>query len=192
MRAVLHLPAHDRSAGHADALAPGDELGRRPFAVRAVRCRHVLGVGREGAPDGAVGVHRHALLAGEGLHRRAADAQLDLGAHQPVRHAVVVAVELDVVVDVHARALEAHDGHAARRQRPQRRLIQPPEGLAAAAGQLLERARVQVGDELADRRVELGQAEEAAVAQAREDPSFDHEHRALDLRLVPRMRGPGR
>ena len=43
MRAVLELPGHHRGGAHADALAPGDELGRRPLQVRAVRRRHVLG-----------------------------------------------------------------------------------------------------------------------------------------------------
>ena len=89
------------------------------LAVRAVRRRHVLGRGGEAAAHGAVRMHGHALLAGVGFDGAAADAQFHLGAHQPVGNAVVVAVQVDVVVDVHAGALEAGYGYAHRRQRTQ-------------------------------------------------------------------------
>jgi hypothetical protein len=68
------------------------------------------------------------LLQGQALHQRGGgDAQFDLAAHQPVRHAVVVAVELDVVVDVDLgrfqRAIEAlaGSGRSAGRPAPRRR-----------------------------------------------------------------------
>jgi very-short-patch-repair endonuclease len=33
MRAVLELPGHHRGSAHADTLAPGDQLGRRPLQM---------------------------------------------------------------------------------------------------------------------------------------------------------------
>lgn len=89
MRAVLHLPAHHGGAGRADALAPGDESGGRPFEMRAVRGGHVLGGRGVRAALRAQGVHGHALIAAEDFHGGSGDAQLHHGAHQPVRHAVV-------------------------------------------------------------------------------------------------------
>jgi hypothetical protein len=112
MRAMLHLPARHRGGGHTDALTPGDELGRRPLTVCAVRRWHVLGQRRVLAPQGAVSVYGHPGIAGHHFHRGGCHPQFDLAANQPVRHAVVVAIELDVVVDVDARALEVGDGHA--------------------------------------------------------------------------------
>lgn len=44
-------------------------------------------------------------------------------------------------------------------------------------------AGVELGDQLADRQVELSQAEEALVAQARQHPALDQQHRLLDLAL---------
>ena len=72
------------------------------------------------------------------------------GAHQPVRHAVVVAVELDVVVDVDLGASSsgatrmplAGSGRSAGR-------VERLEGAAPAAGQLLEGALVQIDQQLA-------------------------------------------
>jgi hypothetical protein len=59
-----------------------------------------------------------------------------------------------------------------------------------AAGQLLERALVQIGQQHGDGPVQLGQAEEAPVAQPRQDPALDHLHADLHLGLVARVR-PG-
>jgi len=52
-----------------------------------------------------------------------------------------------------------------------------------ATGQLLEPSLVQVSQQLADRRVELGQAEEAPVAQPGQNPAFDDLNPDFDLRL---------
>ncbi|MFM9428869.1 hypothetical protein RCH10_005346, partial [Variovorax sp. GrIS 2.14] len=42
----------------------------------------------------------------------------------------------------------------------------------------------QIDQQLGDGAVELGQAEEAPVAQPRQNPSLDYEYRVLDLRLA--------
>ena len=127
------------------------------------------------------GVAGHALVGREGLHQGVGDAQLDRGAHEPVRHAVVVGIELDVVVDVDLGGLPAADLVARGRQRLERRGVELLEGAAPAAGELLEGALVQIDEQLGDGAVELGQAEESAVAQPRQDPSLDHEHRSSRL-----------
>jgi hypothetical protein len=171
MRTVLHLPAHDARCGP-DALAPGNQPLRRPLPVRSVRGGHVLldsGVLTAPAAQGMAG---HALVAGKRFHRSGGDAQLHFGAHQTVRHGVEVAVELDVVGDVHAGAFPARQLEACRWQRPQRRLVQLLEGTAPAAGQLLERPLIQFGEQCTDGGIQFGQAEEAPVAQLRQDPAL--------------------
>jgi len=66
---ALHLPAHHAGGGCAHALAPGDELGRRPLRLRPVRRRHVLGHRGEAAHPVAAGMGGDALAAQQHLHR---------------------------------------------------------------------------------------------------------------------------
>ena len=189
---VLHLPAHHPGGGRADALTPADELGRRPLQVRPVRGRHVLGHRGEATYLGVAGVGGDALAAQQHLQRVGCDAQLHRDADMLVRHRVVVALEGDVVVDVHPCRLELRQHHRRGRQRLQGRCVQCGEGRRPAAGQLLERALVQVRQQQVNSPVELGQAEEAPVAQPRQDPALDHLHADFDLGLVlraPRARG---
>ena len=47
----------------------------------------------------------HALALEEALHRGGGEAHVELVAHQMVRHAVVVAVDVHVVINVHRGAL---------------------------------------------------------------------------------------
>ena len=70
-------------------------------------------------------------------------------------------------------------GKPSGRQRPKRWGVKRVEGAAPAAGQLLEGPLVEVCEQLGDRPVELGQAEEAAVAQARQDPALNQQYRAF-------------
>ena len=65
--------------------------------------------------------------------------------------------------------------------RPVELFEQGAAGDAEAADQVL---LIELPQHFADRRVELGQAVEAAVAQAPEQPPLDYQHRGLDLRLV--------
>ena len=74
---------------------------------------------------------RDALAAMQHLDGIGAVAQGDLAAHQRVRHRVVVAVEFDVVVDVHARLLPLAEPVGLGRQRAQRRRVELLEGAAA-------------------------------------------------------------
>ena len=66
------------------------------------------------------------------------------GAHQGVRHAVVVALEFDVVIDVDLGALAEKDLKALGWQRLQGRRVELLESAAPVAGQLLEGALVQI------------------------------------------------
>src|SRR3546814_15839933 len=53
------------------------------------------------------------------------------------------------------------------------------EELPAAGAELAHQAGVEIPDQLADRGVQLGQREEPAVPQPRQDPEHDDQHRRL-------------
>ena len=76
-----------------------------------------------------------------------------------------MALEGDVVVDVHACRLELRQHHRRGRKCLQGRRVQRREGRRPAAGQLLERPLVQVRQQQVNSPVEFGQVEEAFVVQ---------------------------
>ena len=86
----------------ADRARPGDEAQGRPLEVVLMRWGHVGGVGGVPAADLAADMGRHPLPAMEQFDRRHRQAGIDEFVHQLVGDGVVVAVQLDVVVDIHA------------------------------------------------------------------------------------------
>ena len=73
------------------------------------------------------------LAVVETFDRGGGDAHLDLLLHQAVRDAVVVAVDVDVVVDVDDRRLPLGEFVARGRQRLHRRAVDGLEGALARA-----------------------------------------------------------
>ena len=67
------------------------------------------------------------------------------------------------------------------------RAVDALEGGAPAALELLERPHVQIFEQVGDGFVELGEAEELAVAQVPQDPTLRDLHTDLDLGLVARL-----
>ena len=112
-------------------------------------------------------------------------SRLDALVDELIGDAVVVVRDLDVVIDVHAAVRPHRELVGRRRQGPERGAIELLEELAPGDAELLHRARIERRQELADRRVQLGEVEEAAVAERREDPSLGQEHTRLRLRLIP-------
>ena len=85
-----------------------------------------------------------------------------------------MAVELDVVINVDARAdLPVAVDEGLGGQRAERGLIQSREELAATGAIEPHGPRVQVGEQLGDARVEGGEREEGLVPEAGEDPPGD-------------------
>jgi hypothetical protein len=99
------------------------------------------------------------------LHRRRREAHLDRLTNQRVRHAVVVPLDLDVVVDVHARLLPLGEGVGRRGQRQQRRPLHLLEELSTIALHLLEGAAIELLEEPGDLLVQLVQAGEGVIPQ---------------------------
>lgn len=87
-------------------------------------------------------------VAVQDLHAMRAQSQIDARSSQRRGHAVKAAVHPDVVVDVDLAALEDRAPMGMQWQRPQQRLVEPLEPLPATTIELLERALVQVLQQL--------------------------------------------
>ena len=121
---------HELARARPDARAPRDQPRRSPLQMLLVGLGHVLGFGRVPSAGVAAGVRGQAPPVVEDLHRGGGKADLDLLVHQRVRNRVVVAVDLDVVVDVDLGVLPVPMAEALLRQ-----------GLQDAAGRAARTAR---------------------------------------------------
>ncbi len=93
-------------------------------------------------------------------------------------------VHVDVVIQPRAAALPFGAGirvHGQRQQRQQRRTLDRLEQRPAARAQVAHRPVVQVGNQLADGAIQLGQRKEPAMPQPGENPTLHH----LDGNLDP-------
>ncbi len=120
-------------------------------------------------------------------HRRQPD--LDVGVDQGMRHGVAVAVDLDVVVDVHPGlppfGVDVPVGRERLEGRTVKALEEHPAGLPAVP---LHGPGVEILEQLADAGVEGGQREERLMPKPREDPPLRDQHGRLDFRLVTGLR----
>ncbi len=104
-----------------------------------------------------------------------------------------MALDIDVIID--ANPAHAPFGEDVRldRQRHEGGPVEFFEELSARAAEATDRPLlVEPFEQIADRRVQLGQAVEPLMAQPRQNPSLDDENRRLDLGFVARPVWPGR
>ena len=166
----------------ADGAGPGDEARGGPLQVQLMRFGHVGRVGGVPAAEMAADMGRHPLPAMEELDRRHRQARIDELVAEGVGDGVVVSVELDVVVDIHAGVVvPLADDECLGREGPEGGAIQALEELPAAGAVEPHRAHVQDLEQLGDAGVERGEGEEPLVAQPGQDPPGDDEHPRLDL-----------
>ena len=119
-------------------------------------------------------------------------AQLEVLLAQLMGDAVVAPLELHVVVDVCPYLLALSHLEAQRRQCAHRWSVNGLECLLTIAFEFLKGPLVEVIDELGDGVVELNQAEECTIAQARQDPPLRDQHADFDLGLALGFSGRGR
>ena len=125
-----------------------------------------------------------ALAAMEALDGVGGDAHVHLFFDERMGHGVVMAMDLDVIVDVDPGLLPLGvfvrvDGKGA-----QGRFIQLLKQGAPGARQFLEGPVVERLEQRPDGAVQLGQGEALTVAQRGKNPSLYHLYRDLGLRLV--------
>src|SRR5712691_755191 len=189
MRTIRENRLHQRGGLRADGAGPVDETRGGPLEVALVRLRHVGRVGGVLAADGAPPMGRDALAAVKDLDGRRGQARVDVLVQERVGDGVVMAVELDVVVDVDASPdLPVAVDEGLRGERAERRLIETLEEVAAAGAVEPHRPGVEIRQELGDPRVEGGEGEEGLVTEAGEDPPLRDLHGDFDLRLVSGLR----
>ena len=102
----------------------------------------------------------------EDLERPLGEAGVDLRPDQSVRHRVVEAVDLDMIVETDPSQAPLRVLPVRLRQGPQHRPFDALEQVAAAQSQTPHHARVQPFENLADRLVAVGKREEGLMAQA--------------------------
>src|SRR5215470_12796297 len=163
-----------------------------PAGMRPLCARHVLrgsGVTSAGAAANMAG---DALALVEQLDGALSDAGLDLLLQQPVRHRVVVALDVHVVIEPDPAqpplGIDIRFARQAAERRPIELLEEPPPADAEPS----HRPIVEIGEQHADRAVQLRQREEALVAQPRQDPAFDHLDRDFHFGLVAWLARPRR
>jgi hypothetical protein len=117
---------------------------------------------------------------------------LDDLADQTGWYRVEVSLNFDVVIRRYAGAAPFGVLIGLGWQRHQGRTIDGLEELTAAGTELAHQAGVEVLDQDTDRDVQLGEREEAPIAQTRQNPALNDENRRLDLGLIARLAWPRR
>ena len=103
---------------------------------------------------------------------------------QGMGHRIVMLGDLDMIIEAGAAFLPFGVLVCLARQRLQRRLVECLEQLPAGCAQVFCDAPVHLFQQFMDGLVQLGEAEEAAIAQPGQDPTLDD----LDADFHPRLR----
>ncbi len=149
--------------------------------------RHMLGIRAVLAARVAALVGGHPLAAMEDLDHARGGANLDLGADQRMRNRVEEVVDLDVIVEVDARASPLGELPVVGGQRNEGVALDPVEQFAAAQAQLAHRPLVHALHGQRDRRVAFGEREESQPPQPPQNTGLGESDSGFDLRLVPRF-----
>src|SRR5215470_870139 len=152
---MLYEVARERADGN----RPVEKAAWRPFEMSAVRFGHVLGDGRMATLTIRARMEGDALVIEKALDRSGRDADIELSFHQRVRDAVVMAVKLDMIVDVDAGFLPFGVFVGLEWKRFKSRLFKRLKLRMARAGQLFERLAIERVEKGPDTQVEVGQGE---------------------------------
>lgn len=196
--ALFGMPAagqergHHRCRGRPDALPPLDQAGGGPRQISLVRRREMRGDRGVSAALGTPHMARHTLALVETLDGRGREPDVQGPVHQGGRDAVVVALDLDMRIDIHPGRPPLGIDIRLGGQRLERWPVHRLELGLPTAGEFLEGAAIQPDQASGDRGVELRQTEEGVMPQAGQDPSFHQQDARFDFRLVPGFADPGR
>src|SRR3954453_17160977 len=164
----------------------------RPLGVTPVCTRHVLWDSGVPVPHGRERMAGNARAAIEDLDGRVGDARLDDFTDEARGDGVEVACNLDVVIGGDTGALPLGITIRFSWQRFERRPLDRLQEFAPALAELTHDLRVEIGDALVDRDIEIGEREEAPVAQSCQHEALDNLHGHFHLGLVARLADPRR
>src|ERR1035438_3069451 len=136
------------------------------MALGHVLAHRAVVVGREVAH-----VRHHTIPAMKDLHRVGGGTGFELFPDQRIGNAVIVAIDLDVVVDVYAHRLPLGHDIALGWKRLQRGSIQGGIERSTTPFPLAERTLIYALQEFRDGLVEIGDREELVVAQYGDEPA---------------------
>src|SRR5205823_1173915 len=193
MRPLLHDEIAERGGCWPDEGGVPADTADGPVGVTAMAGWHVVGGSGVLAVATRSHVHGNALALDEDLHGAAGEPHLDLAAREAVGNAVEMPLDIDMVID--ADTAHAPFGEHIRlgRQRLERRPVELFEQLPARDAEPADRSLlVEPLEQIADLRIQLGEAVEPAIAQTTDQPAFDDQHAGFDFWLIAWPAWPGR
>ena len=134
----------------------------------------------------------NALAAMEHFDRAGGEARPQHLAQEPVRHRVVMLLDLDVIVEAGTAFLPFAERVGLGRQRLQGGSLELLKQRPSARAEMARHAVIESGDLDGDRRIQGSQREEAVVPELGDDPARRHLYGDFDLGLVARLVGSGR
>lgn len=192
MGAFAQHRRHQRLDGGAEGGAPADEPRGRPFQMLLMTVRHVSR--DRGVPSAAevAEMDRDPLTVVEDLDGARGGSELEALLSEREGHAVAVALEFDVVVDIGADPFPAAGLEARGRQRSHRGVIEREEERASTGAVMPHHAVVELVEEVPNPPIEGAEADGRLVTQPRQDPALGHLDPDLDFGFVSRTGRPRR
>jgi hypothetical protein len=187
MRSMREDGDDQRFGVRANGARPAPEAVGRPFGVAAMRARHVVGIGAMPATAVAALMGGDTPAAMEHLDGTRGNAHIDLGANERVRHRVVEAFDLDMVIEPDAGETPFRIFVILRRQSPQRRPLDALEQIPPAHPEATHDMAIHAIEAARDRRIAFREREEGLVAQPAENVALGKAHASFDLGLVARL-----
>lgn len=192
VRALLEDQLAQSSAGWSDRGGIAPDAVDRPVGVTAMAGGHVLEHGSVLAVAAGAQMRGDPLAPGEHLDGSPGHPRLDGLAGKAIRHAVVMPVDIDVIIDADAADTPLGEHVGLDRQGLEPRAIEFFEKLAPCHAEPPDRPLiVETDQQRADRLIERRQAVEALVAKPSDNPALHDEHGGFDLGLVAWLAGPG-
>ena len=163
-----------------------------PILAEPMVCWHVIAVGRMLAVARGSGMGGDALPFKIYLNRACSDPCPQLLLQKLMRHRVVMAANIDMVIKARAALLPFGVNVRVNGQRLQRRAIQAFKQIAAAGTEMAGNLTVELIQQWSDGGVHLIKTKETLVAQPCQNPALGQQNSTLDLCLVFGLPGPRR
>ena len=182
---------HHSRGGHAAIGRPRDESLRGPLGILLVGFGHVSGHRGMAAFQVRAPVTGHAFALVQQFDHVEGEPHIELLFDQRIGHGGVMALDLDMVIDIDAGAFPLGVYIRVGGQGTQGRVVNGCKQAVSRPWQLLERARVESKQESCNRLIGLPQRKKGVVAKPSENPALHHLHPHFHFGLVSWSQGPG-